>query len=136
MQMCSVLSLCLAAGFAAGCVTCQATAPFLETPRAPAKFKAAVLRHLPIGTPLDRVQTVMSQNGFTCTTNTNATFFDYSQDPRNGKRHDKINFIECKRAEQYFLGWRSWVIAFLYEEDEVRDVLVQVWAHNFIRDGI
>lgn len=115
---------------------CDVTDIALETTRRPSDLKQRVLKRFPIGSSLTVAHAVMLSNGFTCERSIKGRFFDYGEGGKEPRMHKDVDILVCKRSEHHLLGWRSWVVAFVYENDSISNVLVQVWSHNLFRDGI
>jgi hypothetical protein len=96
-----------------------ATPPLTRTINDVAAMKAALLKHLPAGTPLARAQAFMAREGFHTKMIKNGSWSE------GGKDHDGLDFLYCDR-EDPSAAWvsRSWQVAVVIRDGAVSDVLV------------
>ncbi len=78
----------------------------------PQRMVEAVLREVPIGTPLAEARRFMEAEGFECRREANSTFLD----------RDELDYLYCNRYEGGIVK-RRWQVAVVYRDDKVVEVL-------------
>lgn len=94
---------------AVGCANPWSVTRGIEEPE---RMVEVILRHAPVGTPIDDAQQFMEQEGFRCSRSTNQPFGD----------RENLNYIYCDRSEG-FLVLRRWQVAIVHHDDRVVEVL-------------
>src|SRR5438552_13244627 len=106
----------LLAAVAAGCGSKATATRNVQDAEA---MKAALLREMPVGTPIADAQRIMEREGFKCEERKDRSFSEM------GNLHEGIDFLLCTRADETEdpLMKRKWIVAVVDKDDKVSDIL-------------
>lgn len=99
----------------------------------PVVMKAALVEHVPIGTPVSAARRFMESEGFICEPRSNSSFIERRSWSDREPKHEGIDFLGCHRREslgvnKYGLGGllmsRKWNVALVNDGSIVTDILV------------
>jgi len=93
-----------------------------------AATKAEVLKHIPIGTPIEQARAFMEANGFRCQSVQNQKFAEDGPSAGRQITHGPANFLWCDSGERTFrlVLSRRWQITFVNVGGKVSYVAVGV----------
>jgi hypothetical protein len=113
------------------------TEPKMSFSTNPEKLRENIRRVLNTTGPLEKVQSIMTQNGFKCSVNTNALFDDFTPSASSRFiRHTNVSYLDATITRRSITGLHvtQYVIGLPYnEKGNVTNVWVQVWEKGLLR---
>jgi hypothetical protein len=120
-----VLVICLLVLFAQK----QAIAEKIKFYEDPDLMEQELLKHIPLGTPINEAMQVMKNNGFKCEIIEDGRFSDVKEDENASGRirqtvYENVDFLYCDISKGFFIVARRWQVSLVYEQHQVTQISV------------